>query len=168
MSQAPVFQSIAWGTVLVQLGAGAVLVWLAGLVPGIDWPEALYLGVGFYLAYSFGSRAVLAREHKAGMRQVKRGDFGAAIPFFERSFDFFERHAWLDRWRAITLMSSSRISYREMALVNVAFCYSKTGEGERAEAYYRRALDAFPDSVIARTALRLVESVRGGSVPGAV
>ena len=143
------------------------LVGLAHLVFGGAWSEAFLIGAGLYLVYSSGSRAILAREHKAGMRLTKRGGFAEAIPHYEKSLAFFERHAWVDRWRALTMLSSGRLSYREMALVNIAFCYSQVGEGEKAEAYYRRTLADFPDSVIARTALRLMESVRGGSVPSA-
>lgn len=142
------------------------LVGLARLVFGTEWSEAFLIGAGLYLVYSFGSRAILAREHKAGMRLTKRGSFAEAIPHYEESLAFFERHAWVDRWRALTMLSSGRLSYREMALVNIAFCYSQVGEGEKAEDYYRRTLADYPDSVIARTALRLMESVRGGSVPG--
>ncbi|HEX7447932.1 MAG TPA: hypothetical protein VF306_10325 [Pirellulales bacterium] len=57
-------------------------------------------------------------------------------------------------------MSSSAISYREMALCNIAFCYAQLGNGENAELYYRRTLDEFPDSGLADAALRMIESVR--------
>ncbi len=101
------------------------------------------------------------------MRLTKRGRFAEAIPHYERSLAFFERHAWIDRWRALTMLSSGQLSYREMALVNIAFCYSQLDEGALAESYYRRALAAFPDSVIARTAVRMVEAIQSGSAPGA-
>ena len=101
---------------------------------------------------------MLAREHKVGMRLTKRGEFAAAVPHFERSYAFFERHVWLDQWRAVVLLSSARLSYREMALVNVAFCLAQTGQGDQAVAAYRRALAEFPESVIAQSALRMAEA----------
>ena len=58
------------------------------------------------------------------------------------------------------MMSASAISYREMALCNIAFCYSQLGDGQKAESYYRRALDEFPNSALAVAALRMIESVR--------
>lgn len=51
------------------------------------------------------------------------------------------------------------MSYREMALVNIAFAYSQIGNGERAKAYYQHALEEFPNSSMAIAALRLIESV---------
>lgn len=167
MNQAPVTRPVAWASLVPQLLCLGGLVGVARLVLGSDWSEAFLVGAGLYLVYSFGSRAVLAREHKAGMRLTKRGRFAEAIPHYERSLDFFERHPSIDRWRAVTMLSSGRLTYREMALVNIAFCYSQVGEGERAEAYYRRTLADYPDNVIARTALRLMESVRQGSASGA-
>ena len=158
---------VAWASLIPQVLCLGALTGLAYFAFGLEWSTAFLVGAGVYLLYSFGSRAVLAREHKVGMRLTKRGDFAEAIPHFEEALAFFERHAWVDRWRAITMLSSGRFSYREMALVNIAFCYSQLGEGARAESYYRRALAAFPDSVIATTALRLIESVGQGSASGA-
>jgi tetratricopeptide (TPR) repeat protein len=126
----------------------------------MGWPEAMMAGGGLYIAYSFGSKALLARHHRSGMRLTKRGHFAEAIPHFERSLAFFEQRAWVDRWRALTMLSSARMSYREMALVNVAFCHAQVGDGRRAESAYREALARFPDSVMAGAALRLMEAAR--------
>jgi TolA-binding protein len=57
------------------------------------------------------------------------------------------------------MMSPSAISYREMALVNIAFSVSQLGQGTDAKEYYQRALDEFPNSAMAKAALRLIESV---------
>lgn len=94
------------------------------------------------------------------MRLTKQGQFREALPHFERSLAFFERHEWVDRWRSLVMLSGGALPYREMALVNMAFCFAQLGDGDRAEVYYRRALDAFPGSVMANTSLRLMEAAR--------
>ena len=55
-------------------------------------------------------------------------------------------------------MSASAMSYREMALCNIAFCYSQIGKGMKAIEYYQRVLKEFPNSGLAQSALRMIES----------
>ncbi len=77
---------------------------------------------------------------------------------FKLSYDFFTRHPWIDDWRFITLLSSSRVSYREMALLNMAFCHAQEGDGVKAKEFYQRTLKEFPDSGMAKASLRMIES----------
>ncbi len=67
----------------------------------------------------------IARAHRRGMRLYRSQQYAAAIQSFGESYDFFARHEWIDRFRAITMMSPSAISYREMALCNIAFGHRK-------------------------------------------
>ena len=53
----------------------------------------------------------------------------------------------------------SWVSYREMALVNIAFCHSQTGNGDQAKQYYRKALDLFPDSGLAEAGMNMILAV---------
>ena len=158
MSRTPVVRQISWPAVLPPLaalgGAMAIGVFVTRTSNGI------ILGAAAYLTYSLGSRMFIARAHRRGMRLYRRQQYAAAIRAYEESYDFFARNTWIDRFRAIIMMSPSAISYREMALCNIAFCYSQLGDGEKAESYYRRALDDFPNSGLATAALRMIESVR--------
>lgn len=90
------------------------------------------------------------------MRLFKQERFAEAIPEFQRSHAFFAKHAWLDRWRALTLLSSTRVGYREMALLNAAFCLGQIGKRDEALATYRQTLADFPDSKMAQTAIRML------------
>jgi hypothetical protein len=140
---------------LLALAAAIVLGWtLTGTPRG-----GLYLGAGCYLAWSIGSRWIVARSHRQGIQLVRQGRFADAIPHFEASYEFFNRHPRLDHYRALLLMSASVASFREMSLVNQAFCHAQTGEGERAVALYEWTLREFPDSALASSALQLIRSV---------
>jgi len=55
------------------------------------------------------------------------------------------------------------MTYREMALINIAFAHSQIGDGRTAKAYYERTLRDFPQNSIARAALRLIHSVEKSS-----
>ena len=56
------------------------------------------------------------------------------------------------------MLDSSALPYREMALCNLAFSYAQVEEKSRAEEYYRRALEEFPESVMAKSGIEYVES----------
>jgi hypothetical protein len=144
-----------WATIpqFLVLGAACIFGLLITKSPrGVVW------GAAIYLAYSFASRSLLARAHRRGVRLSRNQQFAAAIPAHQASYDFFARHAWLDRYRAITMMSASAMSYREMALCNIAFAYTQIGEGAKAKQFYQRALSEFPGSTMAAAALRMIDA----------
>ena len=158
MNSPPVVRQISWIAVLPQLTALACAVAIGVYLT--QESDGIILGAIAYLIYSTGSRMVIARDHRRGMRLYRNRQFAAAIQAYEDSYEFFTRHPWIDRLRAVIMMSPSAISYREMALCNIAFCYSQLGNGEEAFRYYRRALDEFPNSGLAAAALQMMESVR--------
>lgn len=153
----PTVRPISWPATIPQLVAGAAAVtigWFATRsASGLCW------GAAVYLIYSFGSRKLILRAHCRGIRFAQTQQFEAAIRAHEESYEFFARHSWLDRYRSITMMSPSAMSYREMALLNIAFAYSQIGDGKKSKEYYRRAHEEFPDSGMGSAALKLIESV---------
>ena len=62
------------------------------------------------------------------------------------------------------MMSPSAMSYREMALINIAFAYSQIGNGIKAKEYYQQTQQEFPDSGMANAALKMIESVEQSRV----
>ena len=93
------------------------------------------------------------------MQLLRIGQYPEAIARFEASYIFFTRHVWIDRYRSIVMMSPSAASYREAALINIAFCYAQIGQGAEAKNYYLRTLHEFPESGLAKAALTLIESI---------
>lgn len=155
-SDVPVVKQVAWISIIPQLAILFLigLIWyLCGAENPVFPTAATYLGLGFIL------RNIVAKDHRKGMQLVKKHDYMQAIPFFEASYQFFADNAWVDKYRYLTLLSSSGMYYREMALCNIAFCYSQIGEGQKARAYYQRVLEAYPSNGLAQTALRMMESI---------
>lgn len=153
----PVVRQIAWISLLVQLLlllASVILVYL--LIGSVS--AAIDITMFFYLFASIALRQLVPRAHRRGMGAFRKGQYALAAEEFEKSYTFFTRHPWIDRYRFVTLLSSSRISYREMALVNAAFCYTQIGEGGTAKRYYEKALAQFPGSEMAKAALRMLAS----------
>ena len=100
------------------------------------------------------------------MAYIKQHKFTEAINCFEDSYDFFKRNNWVDKYRYITLLSASKMSYKEMALNNIAFCYGQAGNGEKAKENYLRTLSEFPNCGMAKAALNLIQSAEENSRNG--
>ena len=125
----------------------------------IDSEEFIIYGALTYLVLSYGLKNFIPLNHRVGMRLVHKREFQNAIPYFEKSYDFFVKYAWLDKYRYLTLLSSSKMCYREMALTNIAFCYSQIEEGDKAIEYYSRTIAEYPDNEMAKAALNLIHSI---------
>ena len=155
----PTLKYWSWWNVAPQFAALAALIalfWV--LLPSRRVDEAFLLGAAFYVTYSFGSRYVLARSHRAGMRATSRKDFDTALEAFQKSYEFFSRHAWLDDYRALTMMSPSVWSYREMALMNIASVHVMRKDYAAATKACSKVLDEFPQNEIAKRTIDMIQS----------
>ncbi len=159
-SKTPTIRQIAWISIIPQLAFMGLVI----LIWHFVYPEnAVIHGAATYLIISYSLRSFIAKDHKNGMRNVKSGKFSEAIPDFEKSYNFFKQNNWIDKYRFLTLLSSSRMSYKEMALNNIAFSYGQSGNGEKSKEYYERTLVEFPESEIAKSALRLLNSMKNNN-----
>ena len=108
----------------------------------------------------FVIRSIYAKHQKHGVELVKQEKYAEAIPFFIDSYEMFSKNSWVDKYRHF-IGSSSKISYREMDLNNIAFCYGQIGEKEKSIEYYKRTLLEYPDSGIAKAAMNLIDTFDG-------
>lgn len=160
MTRTAIVRPVSWmnaaitiGILLICVGVGHLLVPDGGIV----------LGAVCYLVMSVVLRTVLCRHHRAAIRHCRRLEYAEAIPDFRRSVEFFGRHPWLDRFRAITLLSAARMSYREMGWVSLGFCYGQVGDGANARLCYHGCLAEYPGNEMAQAALRLMDAAAGQS-----
>jgi tetratricopeptide (TPR) repeat protein len=123
----------------------------------LDKYNFMLYGLLVFFVLFYALRTLVPRHHRQGIKYYKKQDYALAIDCFQKSYDFFKRNAFVDKYRFILLLSSSRISYAEMANVNVAFCLSQLGKKAEAIAKYREVLAEFPESQMAMSALRMLE-----------
>jgi tetratricopeptide (TPR) repeat protein len=153
-SNVPIVRQIAWLSVLVQT---LLIISLAFLYRFI-FPESYFLlAIATFLVIFFLLRTLVPAQHRKGVRLFKQKKFEEAIPCFRASYEFFSKRRWIDKYRFITLLSSSRISYLEMALLNEAFCISQLEKKAEAIEKYENVLKEFPDSEMAISALKLLK-----------
>lgn len=155
MSQTPIVRPVSWlnaGVSLVVLAAFVLIGFLVHRAIGV------VVGAGIYVALSVSLRCVLARHHRTAIRYCRRKHYDQAIPEFQKSAMFFRDHEWIDRFRAITMLSAAGMRYREMALLSLGFCYAQVGDGPSSRQSYEQCLIDFPDSEMAKSALRLMDA----------
>ncbi len=155
-SKVPILRQTAWISFIPHL---LVMVVLMLIWYQFDRINYLLYGASSYLVISQLLNRIIAREHRQGMKLVKSEDFENAIPRFQKSYDFFKENNWVDKYRYLTLLSSGKMSYQEMALNNIGFCYSQLGNIPLAKKYYTKSLDQFPENVVAKVALRFINSI---------
>jgi len=159
-NQTPVQRPVSWVAVLPQVFAAVFFVAVAYvLLPPASQYISFTLGLGLYLAYSFGSRLLLTRAHTKGRQLAVKGQYEQAIAKFEQSYNFFSKYPWVDRFRALTMMTPAAMEYREMALVNIAYCYVQLRKVEQARKYYQRLLTEYPNNPMAQKSLDYLDKV---------
>lgn len=157
-SSKPIVRQIAWISLIPQLLFMAVLYIIYMLFIKSKF-FAIYLTFITYLIISVTLKLWIPHNHRKGIALFKANQYEQAIEEFQKSYLFFSNYIWIDRFRFITLLSSSRVSYREMALLNIAFCYSQIGDGNKSKDYYLQTIEQFPNSEMANTSLRMIESI---------
>lgn len=156
-SEKPVVRQIAWPSIVPQFFLmGILAVAFNSFVK--PFRLAFILAMIAYLVISLILRCCVPHNHRKGILLYKQGNYVKAIEEFQKSYNFFCRHTWIDKYRYITLLSSSRPSYTEMALLNIAFCYAQSNNAKLSKKYYQKVLDLFPESEMAKSALNMISS----------
>ncbi len=156
-SKLPIVSQVAWSAIPIHI---VVVILLMSFWYNCNPNDFFFHGGFSYFFLAFFLRATISKAERAGLKKLKKEDYENAISDFKRSYEFFKRHDWIDKFRFLTLLTLSRISYKEMALNNIAFCYGQIGKGDKSIEYYEKTLREFPDSVMAKVALRHINSVR--------
>ncbi len=120
---------------------------------------SLVVGALVCLVYAVIASELLLSHHNMGMRMLKQRRFAEAIESFQRSYDFFTRHTWIDRYRAIVLLRSTHQTFREIALLNIAACHGYLGSKAQMKAFYERVRHEFPGSSMAASALQFIAMI---------
>lgn len=154
-SNLPVIKQVAWISLIPQIAFILILIYIYNLY-GFETPE--FYGALTYLALSMGLRYFIPKNHREGIRLSKNDQFEMAIYEYKKSYEFFTKNDWIDKYRYITLLSSSKMNYKEMALCNIAFCYGQIGNGTKAIEFYHKTLEEFPKNGLAQSALKILNS----------
>lgn len=154
--KSPTIRKVAWVSLFPQVGI-MLIIFLIYHTMGVSNPMIAFIVT--YILLSVGLRTLIPRDHREGIELVGKKKFSAAIPRFEDSYRFFEKYDWVDKYRYVTMLNSSAMSFQEMALCNIAYCYTQLNNLQQAKKYYQRALAEFPESNLAAAGLQYVDSL---------
>lgn len=154
-SNPPIIKQVAWVSLIPQI---AFMLILFSIFDQLGFKDSVFYGALTYLLLSMSLRYFVPKNHREGMKLTKSSQFEKAIPEYQKSYKFFTDNSWIDEYRFITLLSSSKMNYREMALCNIAFCYSQIGNGTKAIELYQKTLIEFPENGLAQSALKMLNS----------
>ncbi|MCB1160144.1 MAG: tetratricopeptide repeat protein [Leptospiraceae bacterium] len=95
-------------------------------------------------------------QYTKGLQVSSEEQFMAAIEHFYKSYLFFRKYHFLDRFRAVFLLNVSSYSYAEMSLCNLGYCYAKLNQYQEADNHYKTCLEINPNNKLASTGLSLL------------
>ena len=121
--------------------------------------KPLLFGGFTYLLFSNGLKNAIPLSHRKGIALIKSGKYQEAIPYFQKSVDFFTKYAWVDKYRYITLLLSSKRTMREVSLCNMAFCMLHSKRVTEAKSVYEDVLKQYPNNAVANAALNTINAV---------
>ncbi len=154
-SNVPIVRQISWPAFAIVF---AITLAFLFAFEYIFQTDDVFIGIIIFSILAIILRITVPRSHRKGMKALKQNDFESAIAYFKESVDYFTRNRWVDKYRVITVLSSSKMSFREMGLCNIAFCYSQTMEAEKAKTLYKEILEEYPDNGIAYYALNSINT----------
>ena len=141
----PTINKISFTAYFVQAAILLLIIFALFLFSVINY---VVVGVAVYFLLSIYLKVLIPKWHRKGLYYVKKGALQEAILAFERSYEYFRINNWLDRYRAFVLLSTSQLSYQEMALVNIIYCYQQLGDQNMARKYIKKLREEFPDNKV--------------------
>lgn len=102
------------------------------------------LSIAIYFLLSGYLKIIIPRSHRRGLYYTRKGEYEGAVYAFKRSYNFFSKYNWMDKYRSFTIFSLSGFSYKEMALMNIIFCYEQLGDNSSARKFHKKLAEEFP------------------------
>ncbi|HMH10746.1 MAG TPA: tetratricopeptide repeat protein, partial [Candidatus Nitrosopolaris rasttigaisensis] len=113
-----------------------------------------------YLIIWYGLRTMaFPKDVHKSIRFIKEEKFGEAIPYIERSIEFYNKHSWIDKYRFLLMVSSSKRGMRESSICNLGFCLLQTGQVNAAKEVYEDVLRQYPQNTVAIIQLRTINTI---------
>lgn len=120
------------------------------------WPETAFASPTIQLLFCRAMRWRFAGHHRAGIDAYRIRRFDEAVAHHRASFELFDRHRWIDRWRFLLFGTAGRTPYRTMALGNMAYAEAMRGNRSAAVSLFEEALRLTPGYANAEVGLAML------------
>lgn len=157
-----IFRQVNW-IVFIPHGILLTLISILLVSFSVHTDIALLISAFIYMGMSMLLHAFIPTDHRLGITLLKQGNFEAAKKSFDKSYEYFTRNQWLDNYRSVFILSASKMSYKEMALINSALCLLRMDDLENSKLAYQKVLAQFPNSFMAKNAILYIEDLQNES-----
>lgn len=120
--------------------------------------SAALLSIFIVLAYRYLIRYTVLMNSVKGIKCLKKGDLEGAIRYFDKYNAFFTEHEILNKYGFIIFLSPSKYTYKELALVNLAYSYAQKGDIDQAKVYYQECLKINPQNGMAVSSMNFIKA----------
>ena len=134
---------------------GAVLIGFWWLILG-SARQALVAGAWTYLILAWSTRLIFQKHHRRGMQHLRNQNYLDAVAAFQKSYDFFTKYPAIDKYRFLTMFTSSAFPYRQMALNNMGLCYLYLGQEEKALETFEELAELNPEYTNLKEAIEMI------------
>jgi tetratricopeptide (TPR) repeat protein len=117
------------------------------------------LAIVVYYCLYIELNILIPTDHRKGIQLIKKGKFEEAIPCFQKSADYFTKYAWIDKYRYLTLLLSSKRTMWEISMCNEAWCLLQIKKIDEAKRIYEKVLDKYPKNAVANTSIMTINSI---------
>jgi tetratricopeptide (TPR) repeat protein len=128
------------------------------ILVGLETDLSILTTAVAYMGLSVLLQRFIPKHHRMGFKFLSRREYDSAVIAFQESWNYFSKNKWVDDYRAIFLLSASKMSYREMALINRSLSYWQLGNYEKALESYTEVLSYFPESRLAKEAIEYINN----------
>jgi tetratricopeptide (TPR) repeat protein len=125
-----------------------------------EWGTGSLVGLIVLVVYVKGMQWYLMRYHQAALKLIRAGKFDEALVPLQKALEFYTEHPGLDRWRHVLMATASRFSLREVAMMNIAYCFGQIGDKEKMIKHYERLASEYPDNMAAQNTLRFIDTLQ--------
>lgn len=94
-----------------------------------------------------------------GIKLIREAKFEEAIPFVQKTIEYYLKKPWLDKYRFWLLISSAKTSITESSKCNLAYCYLQTGQVKQAKKIYENVLLEYPAHINATNMLNTINLI---------
>ncbi|MBN1118433.1 MAG: hypothetical protein JXA77_14575 [Bacteroidales bacterium] len=134
---------ISYAAIIPQI---ALLFLFALILQQLGINNSWLLGLSLYLLLSGYMKILVPKSHRKGLFYLRKRELEGAAFAFQKSYVFFSKYSWIDKYRAFVLFSLSEYSYKEMALMNIIYCYEQLGNKSKVNEFHNRLKKEYPEN----------------------
>ncbi|MBN1311533.1 MAG: hypothetical protein JXB30_08950 [Anaerolineae bacterium] len=121
---------------------------------------AFVISILFRLIVGLTARRIFRQVLKAHQLLVQQ-KYPEALTELHEHLAFLERHVFLDRWRTVLFLDTSKHGVRENTWITIAFTHMRNGDLENGQAAYKQCLEANPHNETAIDTLNFIAAFAG-------